>query len=139
MNILSTVGHYASRRTMIVEANAAVGPLAGAVPVLVRFVRSNFTVTPTLVTVDARTSLATQKSQLVNAAQQLKGNVQPPTPTPKPGPAPVPTAEPTVYFRTEDNNLFHKESHTGIEPAEFYAVRSDAVNAGLTPDGACGA
>lgn len=69
--------------------------------------------------------------------------VDPNKPLPPPLPPtdePVaPAPETIIYFTEEDTNLFHKESHTGLNPAEFFANRDDVIAKGYTPDAGCGA
>lgn len=77
-----------------------------------------------------------------NAVAELYGTRVKPAP-PKPPKKPEPGVDPvdadidTALFGTEDDNLYHSLTHTGLEPAIFYANASQAQQDGRTPDGAC--
>lgn len=43
-----------------------------------------------------------------------------------------------AYYADEDTNLFHI-NHVGVEPAEFYPTREEAIANGKVADGVCGA
>lgn len=151
--ILTLAGQrIAARRSLISEVNREIGSELAEVQTEIyktyrrrlfpaRWAPRATAFTASGLTVDSRLSREDQKAEMLRELRKIKQKFKPAPnpPTPKPGPAPEPTPATTVWFRTEDDNLFHAESHTGIEPAEFYAVRSDAVNAGLVADGVCGA
>lgn len=157
-NILhATLERNDARRRILNAVNAEVGDeIAESISdIIAKFGRRIFpvrwaisvqgaVVTSTGVTANPTLGPEETKGAIISALRKAKADA---SPGPKP-PAPKPTddevnvvvhTDPVVWFRGEDDNLFHAESHTGIDPAEFYAVRQDAVNAGLTADGVCGA